>query len=258
MMRLGQQTAIVTGAAQGIGKGVALALAEAGANIIIGDINPDKATLVAQEIRALGREVLVVPLDVRDEAHIDQAISLALTQFPEIHILVNNAGVMQSGLGEQTSTADFERCYGVNLQSIWLMTQALLPHFKAQGQGKIINIASAAGRRGIGNFPAYCASKSAAISLTQSLSQSLAPFNINVNALCPGLVWTPMWEKLEDMIGSTDEASHKPFEQGVQQTPLGRAITPEDVGHAAVFFAADEAKNITGQALNIDGGSVLN
>jgi len=79
-----------------------------------------------------------------------------------------------------------------------------------------------------------------------------------VNALCPGLVWTPMWEKLEDMIGSTDESSHKPFEQGVQQTPLGRAITPEDVGHAAVFFAADEAKNITGQALNIDGGSVLN
>ena len=259
MAVLENQTAFVTGAAQGVGRGIALAMAEAGANVIIGDLNTEKAQTVADEIKALGKEAVVVTIDVTDEASIQQALATAHTHFPEIDILVNNAGVMQRGLGEQTSVDDFDFCHDVNVKSIWLVTQTMANHFKTRKTGKVINIASGAGRQGIGSFPAYAASKSAAINLTQSLAQSLAPFNINVNALCPGFIWTPMWEQIEAMVGDADRVEQREkFSESVKQTPLGRAITPEDIGKAAVFLASDNAKNITGQSLNIDGGLILN
>jgi len=259
MTALDNRTALVTGAAQGVGRGIALELARAGANIVIADLNEPKAEEVVAEIKALGRDAVALSVDVINEASIEQAVVKALSHFPRINILVNNAGVMQKALGERTSAHDFDVCHEVNLKSIWLVTQALTPHFKAVGGGKIINISSGAGRRGIGDFPAYCASKSAAISLTQSLSQSLAAFDINVNAICPGLIWTPMWEQIEGMVTDKDKVDErKAFSAWVKHTPLGRPILPEDIGKAAVFLASDSAKNITGQSLNIDGGSCLN
>lgn len=259
MAVLKNQVAFITGAAQGVGRGIALALADAGANIVIGDLNTDKADAVVAEIKALGRDAIAVHLDVTSKDSIEQSLAAALSHFSQIDILINNAGVMQKRLGEQTSAADFDFCHDVNLKSIWLVTQAVATHFKARQSGKIINISSGAGRRGMGEFPAYCSSKAAAISLTQSLSQSLAPFNINVNALCPGLIWTPMWQQIEGMVGNNEAVEErKMFSEGVKNTPLGRAITPEDVGNAAVFLVSEAAKNITGQSLNIDGGSVLN
>ena len=259
MMALGKRIAFVTGAGQGVGRGIALELAHAGANIVIADLNRQKGEEVVTEIKALGRDAVALSVDVTDKASIEQAIAQALIHFSQIDILVNNAGVMQKALGEQTSVADFDLCHEVNLKSIWLVTEALTSHFKAVRGGKIINISSAAGRRGIGDFPAYCASKAAAISLTQSLSQSLAAFDINVNAICPGLIWTPMWEQIDGMVTDKDKVDErKAFSAGVKDTPLGRPILPEDIGKAAVFLASDSAKNITGQSLNIDGGSCLN
>ena len=259
MACLENQTALVTGAAQGIGRGIARSLAAAGANIIIGDLNTAKAEVVAAEISALGRASMAVDLDVTNEGSIEQALATAYHHFSSIDILVNNAGVMQEDLGEQTSARDFDACHSVNLKSVWLITRAIAEHFKVRQSGKIINITSAAGRQGMAEFPAYCASKAAAINLTQSLSRSLAPFNINVNAICPGLIWTPMWEQIEAMVGDADTIeARKAFADSVKQTPLGRPVTPEDIGSAVVFLASKGAKNITGQSLNIDGGLVLN
>ena len=146
----------------------------------------------------------------------------------------------------------------MNVAAIWSVTQALLPQLKTRGQGSIINIASTGGRIGSAETPAYSAAKAAAINLTQSQSLALAPFDITVNAICPGLVWTPMWASIEAMANDKPRSKDREtFNQLVNTTPLQRSITPEDIGHAVVFFASSRARNITGQALNINAGSLM-
>lgn len=204
MIELQQKTAIVTGGGRGIGRGIALVLARAGADLVIADLDLESAEHTAKEVAELGREVLVVHTDVTDVASARIAVKRALTRFGGIDILVNNAGVVQDGVGRGTSEDDFERCSRVNVGGIWNMSGAVIPHFRERETGKIVNIASIAGRRGGGGLPAYEASKAGAISLTQSLAASLGPHNINVNAICPGLLWTEMWRKLEGMFSGSD------------------------------------------------------
>lgn len=202
--------AFITGAAQGIGQGIALELARSGIDIVIGDLNISKAEKVVTEIKSLGRSAIAVPLDVTNTTSISQAVKKALLRFPEINILVNNAGVMQNEIGIETTDEDFDLCHAVNLKAIWRVTQEFMPHLKSQNSSKIVNIASGAGRQGSAALPAYSVSKAAVINLTQSLASVLAPFGINVNAVCPGLVWTPMWEKIEGMIdGAQEEEKNK-------------------------------------------------
>ncbi|MEM9177267.1 MAG: SDR family oxidoreductase, partial [Myxococcota bacterium] len=145
----------------------------------------------------------------------------------------------------------------------WSMTRALVPHMKTRGGGRIVNIASIAGRKGGTPLPAYAASKAGAISLTQSLASELGPDDITVNAICPGLLWTPMWEKLEGMLRGTEDGEivdqRAAFDAHLAANcPLQREQTPEDIGHAVAFLASDLARNITGQALNVDGGLEMN
>ncbi len=259
MCILYEKTAFITGGGQGIGKGIALEMANAGANVIIAQRNLMKLEETVAEIKKIGGKAIGIRIDVTDMSSIENGLQEALVYFPNIDILVNNAGVMQNGIGYVTTAEDFDFCHAVNLKAIWQTTLAITPHFKSRNQGNIINISSGAGRRGIPMLPAYSASKAAVLNLTQSLALSLAPFNINVNALCPGLLWTPMWEKIEGMMGGNHEVKgRKKFSEGVENTPLGRAITPEDIGKAAVFLASNTAKNITGQSLNIDGGLHMN
>jgi NAD(P)-dependent dehydrogenase (short-subunit alcohol dehydrogenase family) len=198
-------------------------------------------------------------MDVADADSVRAAVEDALRRLPAIHVLVNNAGVVQDRIGMETGEADFDRCYAVNLKGIWNVTTALLPHFRERGGGHIVNIASIAGRRGGAALAPYSASKAAAISLTQSLADALGRDNVNVNAVCPGLLWTPMWEKIEGMLRSDDTlevvGQRVAFDAYIQANcPLGREQTPEDIGFAVVFLASDEARNITGQSLNVDGG----
>jgi NAD(P)-dependent dehydrogenase (short-subunit alcohol dehydrogenase family) len=172
---------------------------------------------------------------------------------------VNNAGVVQDHLGREVTGEDFDRCYQVNLRGIWNVSSAVVPHFRERGGGKIVNIASIAGRRGNSGLAPYSASKAAAISLTQSMAFSLGPHGINVNAVCPGLLWTPMWEKLEGMFRRTADPTavgeRATFDAYIQANcPLRREQTPEDIGHAVVFLVSEQARNITGQTLNVDGG----
>lgn len=259
MQTLEGKNALVTGGAQGVGLGVALALARNGAKVVIGDLDYEKAQIAAKKISSVGNKALALQIDVTEEKSAKIAIQKMISDFGGIDILVNNAGVMQKGLDELTTEADFDTCYNVNLKAVWILVHSVRSHFKEKKYGKVINIASVAGRRGGGDLPAYCASKAAVISLTQSLSESLSRYNVNVNALCPGLVWTDMWVQLEGMWGDENLIDERPvFNNLVNNTPLGRAVTPEDIGAAAVFLASDAARNITGQSLNIDGGLVLN
>jgi NAD(P)-dependent dehydrogenase (short-subunit alcohol dehydrogenase family) len=245
--------AFITGGGQGIGRGIALELARSGADIVIAQRNIARAKEVAREIEKMARRALAVTLDVTDPESVKSAVAEALSQCPGINILVNNAGVCEAEVGK-TTLDEFDACYEVNLKGVWLVTQAIVPHFKKAGVGKIVNIASVSGRRGNAMVPAYAASKAALLNLTQSLSVALGQHNINVNAICPGPIRTAMTDKSVSSLCNPEFYN----EFARDHTLLKRLATVEDIGHAVVFFASSYAKNITGQALNVDGGYCMN
>ncbi|OAI42180.1 hypothetical protein AYO38_03280 [bacterium SCGC AG-212-C10] len=258
------KVAIVTGGGRGIGQGISRVLAREGATIVIADIDLENAEKTAQELNADGTKTAVIDCDVTSEASAESAIASAVNGFGRVDILVNNAGVVGKHVGGGVITLeDWDMCYQVNLKGTWIMARAIVPHFRSQGAGKIVNIASIAGRLGGAGMAHYNASKAGAISVTQSLAADLGPMNITVNAVCPGLLWTDMWRSLEAMIGGDDTPERvdqrNVFERFIATNcPLRREQTPEDIGEAVAFFASDAAKNITGQALNVDGGIRMN
>jgi NAD(P)-dependent dehydrogenase (short-subunit alcohol dehydrogenase family) len=244
------QAALVTGAARGIGLGIAHALARAGSGVVIADLDLGKARESAEEIKRAGREAIALPVDVADANSVRGCVQAAIEHFSTVNILVNNAGIHCERLGELSNSEDFHRCFDVNLIGAWRMAQALVPHFKAHRTGNIVNIASINGRVAWADAPAYSSSKAAVINLTQSLAMSLGPYRINVNAVCPGGVITAMAD-----LWTSDPQS---FEEAlISARVLKRPILVEDIAHAVVFFASPQARNITGQALNVDGGEVF-
>jgi len=254
MGSLDNQIAFITAGAQGLGRAIAVEMARAGANIVIAQRQFNKVSSVVKEIESLGREVLAVEMDVRDPQAVKRGVEQALERFPKIDILVNNAGCGEN-IDQETTVDDFVQSYDVNVIGIWRLVSALKPHFKANRGARIINIASIAGRGGSATLPAYCASKSAAINLTQSLAAELGPHNITVNAICPGTIRTEQGEHNAEVLGLSDQQA---FEDHVKTITLLQCVmSPEDIAHAAVFFASPYAKNITGQSLNVDGGIVL-
>jgi meso-butanediol dehydrogenase/(S,S)-butanediol dehydrogenase/diacetyl reductase len=255
--------AVVTGGGRGIGRGIVLSLAEAGADVAIFDVDLANAEATAKEVTERGRRALIARVDVTDPGSIEAGVTLTQTQLGPVDILVNNAGVVQENVGAATSGDDFDLCYQVNLKGIWNVSSGLIPHFRERRAGKIVNIASIAGRHGEHGLAGYSASKAGAISLTQSLATTLGPSNINVNAVCPGLLWTDMWRKVEGLLRQ-DSSKETVDERAAfnayleQRCPLRREQTPEDIGNAVVFLVSDAARNITGQALNVDGGIEMN
>jgi len=251
MYSLVGKTALVTGAGQGIGKGIALALAASAANIIVADKNRETAQAVASEINNQGIDALALQLDVTDLNSIETAVNKALTHYKQLDILVNNAAVLPKGDGMNASNREFSLCCEVNLMGVWNMVQQLLPSLKSQGRGAIINIAAGSGVSGSPACPAYSAAKAGTINLTKSLAGGLGAYNITVNSINPGLVQTPMTEPyyLSDVDGPNQYQ-----EIAESRVPLKCLIQPEDIGHAVVFLASDQARFITGQTLNVDGG----
>jgi len=264
MGRLDGKVALVTGGGRGIGRGISLVLAREGAAIVIADIDGANAAATAEELRAAGTRVLVVACDVTSAESAQAAVAAAIREMGGVDILVNNAGVVGNHVGGASiDEHDWDMCYEVNLKGTWLMSRAVTPHFKERGGGKIVNIASIAGRMGGAGMAHYNASKAGVINLTQSLALDLGPSNINVNAVCPGLLWTDMWRQLEAMIGRDDTPEvvdrRQVFERFIAANcPLRREQTPEDIGNAVAFLASEEARNITGQSLNVDGGIRMN
>ena len=258
--------AVVTGGGRGIGRGIVLALARNGADVVIADIDMESAAATAAEAADLGSRSRTVEMDVTEQESVDAAVQDALDHFGRIDVLANNAGVVSApgwtGRVDENE-ADWDIVYEVNVKGVARVTNAVSPGMKERRFGKIINIASVAGRRGNPGLSAYSASKAACISVTQASALDLAPYNINVNVICPGLLWTPMWDVLATrQIALFEDASartpREQFESMVaRSTPLGREQTPEDIGNLAAFLSSQHARNITGQAINVNGGSQM-
>ena len=264
MGSLDGKVAMVTGGGRGIGRGISLVLAGEGASVAIADIDLANAQTTAAELRSLGVRAAVVECDVTSEDSAAGAVARAIAELGGIDILVNNAGVVGQHVGgAQIELSDWDMCYEVNLRGTWIMSRAVVAHYRERGGGKIVNIASIAGRGGGAGMAHYNASKAAVINLTQSLAMDLGPANVNVNAVCPGLLWTDMWRSLEAMMGRDDSPEvverRQIFDRYIATNcPLRREQTPEDIGHAVAFFSAEAARNITGQSLNVDGGIKMN
>ena len=264
-MRLAGRVAMVTGGGTGIGRAIALAMAREGADILIPDIQRAHAEAVADEIKALGRNAVAQQVDVTQEAQIHAAITDGVRAHGRIDILVNNAGV-NPGLGlpfTRQEEADWDRVFAVNVKSVFFTCAHIAPHFMERRYGKIVNIASIAGPLSSPTMPSYSVSKMGVITFTKIVAKEMASYNVNVNAICPGLLYTDMWKKIGEVIRGTNPAyanltPRQMFERRVAEwIPLKREQTPEDIGNAAVFLASEEARNITGQALMVDGGVVM-
>lgn len=245
-MDLKNKVAIITGSRKGIGKAIALALAKAGANVVVSDINLDDCNKVVEEIKAIGKKGLAVKADVSNPEDVSQMINLTTEKFGKVNILVNNAGIyMQKSLTDVTEQ-DFDRILDINLKGVFLCSKAVVPEMIKQGKGKIINITSIAGQVGFANSSAYCASKGAIINLTRELALELAQYKINVNAIGPGVIETDMTKDLLE-----DKAIKETL---LANIPLNRIGKPEDIANAALFLASDNSDYITGITLFVDGG----
>ena len=263
--------ALVTGGASGIGRGVSEVLAARGAAVAVCDMDEEGAERAAAAMEAGGARAVAVAADVTDRPSIAAAVSSAIEELGPVDTLVNNAGVVGApgwAEREEVTAADWDLALGVNLRGTVNATEALEGHMTSRGSGSIINIASIAGRLGNPDRPAYNASKAAVISYTRSVALRLAPRGVTVNCICPGMIWTPMWERIAsrqfehgsrvfaDEAGASDPRGL--FDRMIEATtPLGRPQTPQDVGNAVAFLASAQARNITGQSLNVDGGRVM-
>jgi NAD(P)-dependent dehydrogenase (short-subunit alcohol dehydrogenase family) len=264
-MRLAGKVAIVTGGAMGIGRGIVLCMAREGADVAIADIQLEPAAKVADEVKALGRRALVVKTDVTREPDFEALFDRVKKAWGKIDILVNNAGVAcKPGLPFTNNTEeDWDRVHAVNVKSIFFACKAIAPSFIERKAGRIINIASIAGPMNSPSMPPYSVSKMGVITFTKIVAKELAAHDITVNAICPGILWTAFWQETAERMakGGGQYAGMTPrqvFESRVQAViPMKREQTPEDIGWAAVFLASEEARNITGQALHVDGGVVM-
>jgi D-sorbitol dehydrogenase (acceptor) len=256
-MRLEGKTAIVTGGAQGIGRATAKRFAADGASVVIGDLQEEGAQAVAKEITDAGGQALGIALDVRDQAQVRTVVDRAVEQFGGVDILMNNAGVIRITPFLEITEEEWDLLFDVNCKGLLWCAQAAARQMIKQGRGgKIINVASQAGRRGEPLVLTYCASKATVISMTQSMGLALAEHKINVNAIAPGIVDTPLWEsndrRFAELLGMEVGEPKRTF---VKSIPLGRIEQPEDVAGVAAFLASSDADYITQQCYNVDGGN---
>jgi NAD(P)-dependent dehydrogenase (short-subunit alcohol dehydrogenase family) len=248
-MKLEGKVAIVTGGGQGIGQAIALTLAKAGADIIVADINDEKANTVSNEIKSLGRQSLAIKCDVSDSVDVNQMVKRTVDKFNKIDILVNNAGISHKfSPSENLAEADWDAVIDVNLKGQFICSQAVGRQMIKQKQGKIVNIASIAGHKGVHGMLAYGVSKCGVLQLTRSLAVEWAKYNINVNAVSPGSTITSMHQTLQ-------KENPELVRLRLKVIPLRRFNEPEDIANVVLFLTCPESDNITGQTITIDGGS---
>jgi meso-butanediol dehydrogenase/(S,S)-butanediol dehydrogenase/diacetyl reductase len=264
-MRLAGKVAVVTGGGSGIGRGIVLAMAREGADLAIPDIQVLNAEKVAEEVKAMGRKVIAMRTDVTSVADVKVMTDRVRETYGRIDVLVNNAGMASPpGMPFTNNTEeDWERTFAVNTKSVFITCKAVVPHMLERKAGAIINIASIAGPLAAPTMPAYSVAKGGVITFTRVLAKELAAGGVRVNAICPGVLWTDFWQKLAAHLAETNPGfkgmtARQVFDKRVADViPMKREQQPEDIGWAAVFLASDEARNITGQSLNVDGGGVM-
>ncbi|MGH1423884.1 MAG: L-iditol 2-dehydrogenase [Pseudooceanicola sp.] len=253
MTRLAGKTALITGAARGIGRTFAQAFAKEGARVAIADIDMDRARQSASDI---GHAAFAVEMDVTSQASIDAAVTATVEKFGHIDILINNAALFTAAPIVEIDRADFTRVFDINVGGTLFTMQAVARHMIARGQGgKIINMASQAGRRGEPLVAVYCATKAAVISLTQSAGLNLIAHGINVNAISPGVVDGEHWDGVDAFFAKYEgKAPGQKKREVSAAVPFGRMGTPEDLTGMALFLASDDADYVVAQTYNVDGG----
>jgi NAD(P)-dependent dehydrogenase (short-subunit alcohol dehydrogenase family) len=257
-MILRDKVVLVTGAGAGIGEAITLAMAEAGAQVVAADIDADAARQTAGKAAKFQVKTLAVQADVGNVKDIDRMVETVVGEFGRLDVIVNNAGVTRRAYIMDLTEEDWDRIHRVNAKGVFFCLQRAARQMIEQGGGRIINIASIAGRGYAGTSnAAYAASKGAVIALTKTAAQQLGPHNINVNAICPGVTRTPLSDRnlvvrAQEQGISLEEA----LKRHLAPIPIGRANEPEDIAALAVFLASPGARNISGQAYNVDGGLV--
>jgi NAD(P)-dependent dehydrogenase (short-subunit alcohol dehydrogenase family) len=243
------KVAIVTGAGAGIGAGIAAMLAEAGAAVVVADIDGEGAASTAKAIAKRGGRAITVAADVSDAREIDALVRQTVTDLGGVDILVNNAGIATTELVEDLDEEKWRGVLDVNLTGPFLCCKAVLPHMRRKGWGRIVNVASVAAKRiSFTGAASYTASKAGLLGFTRHLAYEVAPHGINVNAICPGPTMTPMYER------NADEQTRR---ERIALVPKGRWLTPEDHGRVTVFLCSEAADALCGLAIDVDGGSLL-
>jgi 3-oxoacyl-[acyl-carrier protein] reductase len=244
------QVALITGAGRGIGRGLALAFAAAGAAILVNDLDPRLAQAVAAEVQASGADALAVAADVRDQAAVEGLVAAAVVRWGRIDILVNNAGVEPVASILEMSEADWDAAVDTNLKGTFLCTQAVGRVMQAQGRGAIVNIASTAGKaQPLFLRAGYAASKAGQVGFTKEAAREFAAYGVRVNAVCPGVIVTPMTEHLRH--------NEQQMARWLSEIPARRLGEVADVAPLVLFLASDAAAYIIGQAIHVDGGKLM-
>lgn len=250
-------TVFITGAGKGIGKAISKAFAKEGAKLALADINKEVLNETLGEIKQYSPDSRAYVLDVTNETLVKNVVEIVLEDFGTIDILINNAGVSTMNWFWELTEEEWDYNMNVNAKGVWLVSKHVAPHMIKKRKGKIVNTASMASKIGAPLLAHYSASKFAVIGFTQAISRELAPYNINVNAVCPGFVKTSMQDReivWEAKLRGIDEPE-KVREEYIKQTPLGRLCYPEDVAKVVLFLASEDADFLTGQAINVTGGA---
>jgi NAD(P)-dependent dehydrogenase (short-subunit alcohol dehydrogenase family) len=254
-MMLKDKVAIVTGAASGIGKGIAARFCREGAKVAIADIDLGAAQRAA---RQLGPRAFPVLVDVSAKASVTDMVRTAQKRLGPVDILVNNAGISEVTPFLDLDESRWARHLDINLKGAFFCSQAVLKDMTRRKKGKIINISSQSGKQGNSQYQAYCASKFGLVGLTQSLAVEFASYGITINAICPGVAFTPLWKKMLPAYAAKrnmDESQVRAWLES--RIPLGRLCTPQDVAGVAAFLASRDGDYLTGQAINVNGGSLM-
>ncbi len=252
-MRLKGRTALVTGGGRGIGRAIALALAREGCQVAVADIIGENARTVAGEIEGLGVKGLAVTVDLTKRADVERAIAEVLAQFGQLDVLVNNAGWDRMALFLDSDEETWDRLIALNFKAVLYAAKAALPHMVARGSGKVISIASDAGRVGSSGEAVYSGTKGAVIAFSKALAREMARHRITVNVVCPGLTDTPLLAGIR----AESPRNEKILDAVTRAIPLGRVATPGEIADAVVFLASADADFITGQTLSVSGGLTM-
>jgi len=259
LMRFENKVVVITGASRGIGEGIALRFAQEGADIVLA-ANEDKVNAVAEKVRALGRQTLPLVVDVTEKSQVESLYAQTVEKFGKVDISVQNAGVITIKKVNELTEQEWDWVMDVNTKGVFLCCQAAAKYMIKQGYGRLINTGSGQSRDGFIYTPHYAASKFGVIGITQSLAKELAPFGITVNAFCPGIITTDMWQYNDKAWGSLlgDYKDGELIKEWVEgKIPMKRAGTPEDVAGLVAFLASKDADYITGQTINVDGGLIM-